>query len=1017
MDWQVESGLRTAVFVSATTSDLGDYRRRTSDILQGAGIFPVVQDYFGSDFRTIEEMLLDKILSSDAVICLIGHVFGAAPNSDGILSDRSYTQIEFDLANRYEKPIYIFIADDNLAKDKEAIESEELQSKQKEYRRTILTDTRKYQQFASLNELELLIHGLIQPILTNAGRRSFKYLDPPPMPLCFVGRTDETDQLNAAIDKRTPSVIALLGMGGQGKTTLLAHVLRGRTSLPFSGGVWVSAEQGGFSFSEFLDRALQELMGNRFNKTDFPRLDTRLSQLMSILQKRPVLIVIDAIERWLNGWGEDKELIGFQDLSLRQGNCKELDEFLQQASGLNNGSHIILTSRALPAALDLVLCTILPIFPKANTEIGLSGLTPDEAIELLEQQGMVASKEKLTNLAKSLVCHPLALIGFARVAKKLGKDWETLLFEKDNDPSRAFHNLVDEIRKHLPNREISELILKYASLLPEGVSLDLIKWLIKKESNLSQITEEFNLLVLVLALADWNLLIWDSNAQLVRLHSLVAEYFAKLIPDSVRNEIHINTALWYKTRSVEPENFAANYEILALRHYIVANDGKQAFDIMFKNRLENKNLFDRLIIKGNLWECADFLQEITKQVSGLQKVQCILSRVHILNELELSHLALPELQLASAIVLMNSDLNWPPIQILLAKCYGFQGIIQNETGKATIAITFLNKSIKIFDSLDFLSNENIEDLIITLANRGVARKALGDWDGASDDYRRILDLFQRRNLNSETSLDDLMMINEIRFRIANIDMVRGEITGAIEGMELAVGVMRKVQVNSAKRPRRNYLLSLVSLASAYVVGCKPSQALEIVQELIIPIEELSLQGCWEYNGILAQAYINKARAMLKLTKFDDALVASNRSIYLYEDIIKRDAKQLKGQLANALFIRAEAFALTGNEKNMAEDLIRAITISKIWLQDWYGECNIQTVFLENSLRSLSYLSKNFNDIRKDLLIMIKKCIDRINSLSIQNLASKREKEIIKNDLVLLRNIAFDTGIEWEENLL
>lgn len=1016
MDWQVESGRRTTVFLSATSSDLGEYRRRTSDILMQGGIFPIAQDYFGSDHRDIEEMLIQKILSSDAVICMIGHVFGAAPNSNEQPSNRSYTQIEFDIAERFEKPIYIYIADEQLAQNSQVNESKELRLRQEEFRKIILSGTRKYQMFSSFEELEILIYGLMQPIIANAGLRSFKHLDTPPPPLCFVGRTDEIDQLNTAIDKRIPSVIVILGMGGQGKTTLLAHTLRSRPTIPFSTGVWISAEKKG-SFSEFLDIALSELIGTQFNKTDFPRLDARVHKLMNILQKRPVLIVIDAIERWLTGWGEENELKGFDDLSLRQGKCKELDEFLQQASGLDNGSHVIITSRALPAALDLVVCTILPIFPKASNVHGLNGLTTQEAVDLLVQLGMVAPKEKLSILAKSLVCHPLALSGFASVAKKIGKNWETLLFDKDNDPTRVFHNLVDEFRKHLPNREVSEFILKYASLLPEGASLDLIKWLLKKEVSLNQTTKEFNLLALTIALADWNFLIWDPVDESIRLHSLVAEYFLKLIDDSVRNEIHFHTAIWYETKSDESENFAINYKIFAIRHFLQANDGQKAFDVMFKTKFDNKNLYDNLITRGHLWDCSEFLQEIAKQVYGLQKVQCILSRTYLLNELELSHLAFSDMQIATTIILMNNDLKWPPIQIMLAKCYGFQGIIQNETGKATLAISFFNKSINIFDSLDFLPSENIIDLAITLANRGVAKKATGDWDGACDDYYRILDLFQSKYLNTETPKDELMMISEIRFRIANIDISRGTISSAIDKMKSAVIEMRKVQSSSATRPRRNYLMSLVSLASAYIASCNPEQTINIVEELSIPVEELLLQGCWEYNGILAQAYINKARAMLQLSRFDDALIASDRSVFLYEDIIRRDAKQLKGQLANALFIRAEAFVFTGNEKNMAEDIQCAISISKIWLHDWYGECNIQTVFLENSLHSLSYLSEKFNEIRKELLLMIKQCIDRINSLSEQNFASKHEKEIIKKDWVLLRKIAFESDIEWQDNFL
>src|SRR5215471_6474718 len=110
LDWQVESGLRTAAFLSATSSDLGECRRRTSSILLEAGILPVVQDYFGPDPRTIEGLLLDKIMAADVVVCLVGLAFGAAPIVDGKVSRRSYTQMEYEFAVRYGKPIYIFVA-------------------------------------------------------------------------------------------------------------------------------------------------------------------------------------------------------------------------------------------------------------------------------------------------------------------------------------------------------------------------------------------------------------------------------------------------------------------------------------------------------------------------------------------------------------------------------------------------------------------------------------------------------------------------------------------------------------------------------------------------------------------------------------------------------------------------------------------------------------------------------------------------------------------------------------------
>ncbi|MCD4677603.1 MAG: DUF4062 domain-containing protein [Desulfobacula sp.] len=1015
MDWQVESGVRNSVFISATTSDLGNYRRSISDILLIGGIFPVVQDYFGSDHRTIENILLDKIQAADAVICIIGHVFGAYPHSDNSIPERSYTQIEFDFAERYSKPIYLFVADENIKIDHQVDEPDELILKQKKHRENIFNGAKKYESFSSMDELEKKIRGLIEPIKAVSRQRSFKYIDNPPKPLFFVGRTDEIVQLNSAINKSSPAVIVLLGMGGQGKTTLVAHTIRNRKTLPFSAGIWVSAERSNMTFSEFLDCALGEFMGNRFNKSDLPRLESRLRQLIILMQKKPTLIVIDAMERWLTGWGENKEVSGFHDFSLRKGNCDELDEFLKQVSSLNNGSHVIITSRALPAALDMVSCAILPVFPESDNNIGLNSLNEEEAVELLKKFGIVAPDEKLRNLAKQLVCHPLTLTGFACVANKLGKNWESLLKKEDNDPSKVFHNLIDEIRTHLPNKEISESVLKYASLLSEGASLDILKTLIEKYSfpKLNKYGKDFNMLILVITLADWNLLIWDTDTEEVRLHSLVSDYFSKLIPEERKSEIHKEVAIWYESSTEEKKSISLNTKSLALNHYLLAGEGKLAFDCMF-NEVNNKSLFDILISQGHLWECAEYLHEISNNVFSIDKVHCILARTQILNDLELSHHALSDLELAIAIILMNPNLNWPPTQILLAKCYGFMGVINNETGKASTAISLFNKSLSIFDSFNMLQKENTSDVIITLANRGAAKYATGEWNEALEDYQKIIDINLMRGSFLQEKSDISIPINEMRFRIANIKLNMGEISSNIQKMEAIINKMRNVQVNSLKRPGKKYLLSLVSLASAYLLDNKPQNTLTILKEIIAPTEEYINQGIWEYSGILGQAYINQARALIRLNNYNEALFASNRSVYFYKDIINRDAKQLEGQLANALFVRAEANFLTGDEENTSQDLKHAISISKIWLSEWYGECNIQTVFLENSIYTLSYLSIKFVNITKELLILIRQCIDRLESHSHKNMAKLKEWGIITEARDLLNTKAKETGVNWTE---
>jgi hypothetical protein len=70
---------RPDVFVSATTGDLGTFRLAVRDTLVTMGAHPVVQDDFPSDYRRVVDMLRKKIDQCDAVISLVGFVYGQEP--------------------------------------------------------------------------------------------------------------------------------------------------------------------------------------------------------------------------------------------------------------------------------------------------------------------------------------------------------------------------------------------------------------------------------------------------------------------------------------------------------------------------------------------------------------------------------------------------------------------------------------------------------------------------------------------------------------------------------------------------------------------------------------------------------------------------------------------------------------------------------------------------------------------------------------------------------------------------
>src|SRR5438067_6756604 len=93
------------VFVSATSRDLGSFRKAVSDVLLNLDVHPVVQDHFAPDYRSVVEMLREKIGQCDAVLCLVGRRYGYEPlKREPDQPRRSYTQLEYEIAVELRKP-------------------------------------------------------------------------------------------------------------------------------------------------------------------------------------------------------------------------------------------------------------------------------------------------------------------------------------------------------------------------------------------------------------------------------------------------------------------------------------------------------------------------------------------------------------------------------------------------------------------------------------------------------------------------------------------------------------------------------------------------------------------------------------------------------------------------------------------------------------------------------------------------------------------------------------------------
>lgn len=155
---------RPEIFVSAASGDLRSSRETVKDALLSIGIYPIVEEHFEPDYRTIRALLEGKLESCQAMISLVGFHYGGEPAPDTVpqgQSRRSWTQLEYDIARELGKKVYVFIFSEDYPFDQPSeSESEEKQALQVTHRRTLLSGEQIYYEISSPQELATKVREL-----------------------------------------------------------------------------------------------------------------------------------------------------------------------------------------------------------------------------------------------------------------------------------------------------------------------------------------------------------------------------------------------------------------------------------------------------------------------------------------------------------------------------------------------------------------------------------------------------------------------------------------------------------------------------------------------------------------------------------------------------------------------------------------------------------------------------------------------------------------------------------------
>lgn len=208
----------------------------------------------------------------------------------------------------------------------------------------------------------------------------------------FWGRIEELATLRQWILDDRCSLIALLGFGGIGKTTLSAKLVQ-QTQEQFDYVIWRSLK----SMPPILD-LLSDLLLCVSNQqlTELPAsLFDRLSLLIRYLQQNKCLIVFDNAESLLKSGGK---------FGNYQPGYEGYSQLFRCIGELVHNSCIVITSRELPEEIATLAGDILPV-----RIMNLSGLQTSAAQEILKIKGLMGSESETSALIDCYQGNPLAL--------------------------------------------------------------------------------------------------------------------------------------------------------------------------------------------------------------------------------------------------------------------------------------------------------------------------------------------------------------------------------------------------------------------------------------------------------------------------------------------------------------------------------------------------------------------------------------------------------------------------------
>ena len=106
-----------SVFISSTSEDLKAHRDAARDAAIGAGMLPIMMEYFvaGGEHPPLDACLSKVFSGADLLVVIVAHRYGWVPPDQGADQHKSITWLECDQAVSEQKECLAFLVDDKEA--------------------------------------------------------------------------------------------------------------------------------------------------------------------------------------------------------------------------------------------------------------------------------------------------------------------------------------------------------------------------------------------------------------------------------------------------------------------------------------------------------------------------------------------------------------------------------------------------------------------------------------------------------------------------------------------------------------------------------------------------------------------------------------------------------------------------------------------------------------------------------------------------------------------------------------